>query len=49
MIVLTGTPVAYIVGHVELKAVRLTIPENGNIIVGQEPLIKTVEDFTRRW
>ena len=28
----------------ELKAVRLTIPENGNIIVGQSHFIKTVED-----
>lgn len=29
----------------ELKAVRLTIPENGNIIVGQSHFIKTVEDL----
>jgi uncharacterized protein len=29
----------------ELKAVRLTIPENGNIIVGQSHFIKTVEDI----
>jgi len=28
----------------ELKAIRLTIPENGNIIVGQSHFIKTVED-----
>ena len=28
----------------DLKAVRLTIPENGNIIVGQSHFIKTVED-----
>src|SRR5579884_2094422 len=28
----------------ELKAVRLEIPENGNIIVGQSHFIKTVED-----
>jgi uncharacterized protein len=29
----------------ELKAVRLVIPENGNIIVGQSHFIKTVEDI----
>jgi len=29
----------------ELKAVRLQIPENGNIIVGQSHFIKTVEDI----
>ena len=29
----------------ELKAVRLEIPENGNIIVGQSHFIKTVEDL----
>ncbi|MBV8550769.1 MAG: adenosine-specific kinase [Acidobacteriaceae bacterium] len=29
----------------ELKAVRLTVPENGNIIVGQSHFIKTVEDI----
>lgn len=29
----------------ELKAVRLTIPENANIIVGQSHFIKTVEDI----
>jgi adenosine/AMP kinase len=29
----------------ELKAVRLTIPENGNIILGQSHFIKTVEDI----
>ena len=28
----------------ELRAIRLTIPENGNIIVGQSHFIKTVED-----
>jgi adenosine/AMP kinase len=28
----------------ELKVVRLAIPENGNIIVGQSHFIKTVED-----
>ncbi len=28
----------------ELKAIRLEIPENGNIIVGQTHFIKTVED-----
>jgi uncharacterized protein len=33
------------VGNMELKAVRLTIPENGNIIVGQSHFIKTVEDI----
>jgi hypothetical protein len=29
----------------EIKAVPLTIPENGNIIVGQSHFIKTVEDI----
>jgi hypothetical protein len=29
----------------ELKAIRLTIPENGNIIVGQSHFIKSVEDI----
>ena len=29
----------------DLKAVRLTIPENGNLIVGQSHFIKTVEDI----
>ena len=29
----------------ELKTVRLDIPENGNIIVGQSHFIKTVEDI----
>lgn len=29
----------------ELKTVRLTIPENGNIIFGQSHFIKTVEDL----
>lgn len=29
----------------DLKAVRLEIPENGNIIVGQSHFIKTVEDL----
>lgn len=29
----------------EIHAVRLTIPENGNIIVGQSHFIKTVEDI----
>jgi hypothetical protein len=29
----------------ELKAIRLTIPENCNIIVGQSHFIKTVEDI----
>jgi adenosine/AMP kinase len=31
--------------HMELKAIRLTIPENGNIILGQSHFIKTVEDI----
>jgi len=34
-----------IVMLMELKTVRLTIPENGNIIVGQSHFIKTVEDI----
>jgi adenosine/AMP kinase len=29
----------------ELKAIRLAMPENGNIIVGQSHFIKTVEDI----
>ena len=29
----------------QLKSVRLTIPENGNIILGQSHFIKTVEDI----
>ena len=29
----------------EIKAVRLQIPENGNIIVGQSHFVKTVEDL----
>jgi uncharacterized protein len=29
----------------ELKSVRLTIPENGNLIVGQSHFIKSVEDI----
>ena len=29
----------------ELKSVRLTIPENGNLILGQSHFIKTVEDI----
>ncbi len=29
----------------DLKAIRLTMPENGNIIVGQSHFIKTVEDI----
>lgn len=29
----------------ELKAVRLEIPENGNVIIGQSHFIKTVEDI----
>src|SRR5580658_8946561 len=32
-------------GHMDLKTVRLTIPENGNIIVGHSHFIKTVEDL----
>jgi adenosine/AMP kinase len=31
--------------QIALKAVRLTIPENGNLIVGQSHFIKTVEDI----
>src|SRR5581483_4442256 len=31
--------------RMELKTVRLSIPENGNIIVGQSHFIKTVEDL----
>lgn len=36
---------AVIVKAMELKSVRLTIPESGNIIVGQSHFIKTVEDI----
>src|SRR5580700_8945360 len=31
--------------EMELKSVRLEIPENGNIMVGQSHFIKTVEDI----
>jgi len=31
--------------EMELKTVRLEIPENGNIVVGQSHFIKTVEDI----
>ena len=31
--------------HMELKAIRLTMPAEGNIIVGQSHFIKTVEDI----
>jgi hypothetical protein len=31
--------------EMELKSVRLELPENGNIIVGQSHFIKTVEDI----
>ncbi len=34
-----------ILSSMELKAIRLAIPENGNIIVGQSHFIKTVEDI----
>src|SRR5580704_13073909 len=34
-----------IMDEMELKTVRLDIPENGNIIVGQSHFIKTVEDI----
>ncbi len=34
-----------ILSGMELKAIRLTIPKNGNIIVGQSHFIKTVEDI----
>jgi uncharacterized protein len=33
------------VTNMELKAIRLAIPANGNIIVGQSHFIKTVEDI----
>jgi adenosine/AMP kinase len=36
---------AAILSNMELKVVRLTIPENGNLIVGQSHFIKTVEDI----
>lgn len=32
-------------GHMELKVVRLAIPEDGNIILGQSHFIKSVEDI----
>ena len=38
-------PIIAIVMLMELKTVRLTIPENGNIILGQSHFIKTVEDI----
>ncbi len=31
--------------HMQLKAIRLTIPDQGNLIVGQSHFIKTVEDI----
>src|SRR5689334_10865998 len=34
-----------IVTNMELKAIRVAIPENGNIIIGQSHFIKTVEDI----
>ena len=33
-----------IVTGMELKAIRVEVPENGNIIIGQSHFIKTVED-----
>ena len=33
------------VNYMELTSVRLTIPENGNLILGQSHFIKTVEDI----
>jgi len=41
----TGRSDPDIVACMELKAVSLTIPESGNIIVGQSHFIKTVEDI----
>src|SRR5436305_11084219 len=34
-----------ILRRMELKSIRLEVPENGNIIVGQSHFIKTVEDI----
>ena len=34
-----------ILANMELKAVRLTVPDGGNLIVGQSHFIKTVEDL----
>jgi len=34
-----------IVGRMELKSVRVEIPDNGNIIIGHSHFIKTVEDL----
>jgi hypothetical protein len=31
--------------NMELKSVRLEIPDSGNLIVGQSHFIKTVEDI----
>jgi uncharacterized protein len=39
------TPRFIMMDQMELKTVRLEIPENGNIIVGQSHFIKTVEDI----
>jgi adenosine/AMP kinase len=33
------------IGGMELKVIRLAIPENGNIILGQSHFIKSVEDI----
>src|SRR5208283_4099228 len=35
----------YTIGHMELKAVRIEVPEDGNVIVGQSHFIKSVEDL----
>jgi adenosine/AMP kinase len=33
------------IDHMELKVVRLIVPENGNVILGQSHFIKSVEDI----
>ena len=38
-------PLPGILNCMELKSIRLTIPDDGNIIVGQSHFIKTVEDI----
>src|SRR5436305_1201586 len=40
-----GIKFHYIVDSMELLAIKLEIPENGNIIVGHSHFIKTVEDI----
>src|SRR5208283_3259377 len=40
-----GTTIQYPRNPMELKAIRLEVPQDGNLIVGQTHFIKTVEDL----